>query len=107
MRVSLRFLSFAVAALWLVATAGSASFAASAAQPAYTTNATHPLRTALLDPWQLKSGSPEGFQMTRKAGAQYVRLLVLWSQIAPAMRPDGFVAADPASPGYSWSGLDA
>jgi hypothetical protein len=45
--------------------------------------------------------------MTRSAGAQYVRLAVYWESIAPATRPDGFVATDPTSPGYSWGGLDS
>jgi hypothetical protein len=41
------------------------------------------------------------------SGAQYLRLVVHWSAIAPATRPQGFVASDPTSPGYSWDALDA
>jgi hypothetical protein len=42
-----------------------------------------------------------------KAGASVVRVNVRWAQVAPARRPAGFVPSNPASPGYSWSGLDA
>ena len=45
--------------------------------------------------------------MMRRAGAQYVRTLVYWSEIAPATPPSGFAASDPTSPGYSWSALDS
>jgi cellulase (glycosyl hydrolase family 5) len=45
--------------------------------------------------------------MSRSAGATYVRIGVSWRAIAPTTRPDGFVADDPTSPGYSWGGLDA
>jgi hypothetical protein len=44
--------------------------------------------------------------MTRASGASYVRLSVSWSSIAPSTRPDGFVATDPTSQGYNWSGYD-
>ena len=44
--------------------------------------------------------------MTRGAGAEYVRLSASWRSIAPADRPDGFDASDPASPGYAWDALD-
>ena len=45
--------------------------------------------------------------MTHSAGARYVRLSAYWAAIAPPTRPDGFVATDPTSPGYTWSKLDA
>jgi len=48
-----------------------------------------------------------GFAMTRRAGAQYVRLTANWREIAPKTLPDGFDASDPTSPGYSWDALDA
>jgi hypothetical protein len=104
-RVSFRYLSFAVAALCLAATAASAGMAAASSHRTYQTPASRPLRTAIFDPFRLDS--PEAFAMTRKAGAQYVRLTAAWRSIAPADRPTGFVAADPTSPGYSWAGLDA
>ena len=107
MRVSLRYVSFAVAVLCLAATAASASFAASSGHKTYTTPETLPLRTAVFDPFHLSDGQPLGFAMTRDAGASYVRLSVPWVAIAPATRPDGFDATDPTSPGYTWSGIDA
>jgi Cellulase (glycosyl hydrolase family 5) len=45
--------------------------------------------------------------MTRKAGAQYVRLIAPWNAIAPGTRPDGFDASDPTSLGYNWVPFDA
>jgi hypothetical protein len=40
-------------------------------------------------------------------GAGIVRVNVLWSSVAPAQPPAGFVASDPATPGYSWLSTDA
>ena len=45
--------------------------------------------------------------MASEAGVTYIRMQVLWRSIAPAIRPLGFVASDPTSPGYSWATLDA
>jgi hypothetical protein len=42
-----------------------------------------------------------------REGAGMVRINVLWDQVAPAHRPAGFVASDPASPGYNWTATDA
>jgi hypothetical protein len=64
------------------------------------------LRTAVLDPFQLSNANPQAFELTRKAGARYVRLVVPWSAIAPATPPDGFDGADPTSHAYSWGWLD-
>jgi len=36
-----------------------------------------------------------------------IRLDVTWSTIAPTVRPAGFVASEPSSPGYDWTTLDA
>jgi hypothetical protein len=41
------------------------------------------------------------------AGAGIVRVGVSWSQVAPAKPPPGFDGADPSSPAYSWTRLDA
>jgi hypothetical protein len=107
-RISFRYLSFAVAVLFLAATsAASASRAASSSVKTYSTTGTLPLRTAVFDPFHIKGAQPLGFQMTRDAGASYVRLTVHWANIAPSARPDGFIATDPTSPGYTWSALDA
>jgi Cellulase (glycosyl hydrolase family 5) len=105
-RVSVRNLFFvAVATLCLAAAAASASSAASRSLRTYTTRGTLPLRTGLFDPSHLNS--PEAFAKTAQAGAQYVRLIVRWSSIAPANPALDFDATDPTSPGYSWSDLDA
>jgi hypothetical protein len=73
----------------------------------YTTNGTAPLATAMADPWLFNSSQRErALSMTRAAGATYVRLTVSWSSIAPSVRPNGFVATDPTSPGYNWSNYD-
>jgi hypothetical protein len=40
-------------------------------------------------------------------GASIVRLNLVWSQVAPRVRPAGFTPADPSSPGYDWSAFDA
>ena len=40
-------------------------------------------------------------------GAGIIRVNVIWSQVAPATRPAGFVASDPSSPGYNWTAVDA
>ncbi|MGN6869072.1 MAG: hypothetical protein ACTHMY_11795 [Solirubrobacteraceae bacterium] len=40
-------------------------------------------------------------------GASIVRINVLWSQVAPRVRPPLFDPADPSSPGYNWTTVDA
>jgi hypothetical protein len=40
-------------------------------------------------------------------GASIVRVNLVWSAVAPPVRPDGFAPADPTSPGYDWSTVDA
>jgi hypothetical protein len=40
-------------------------------------------------------------------GASIVRLNLVWSQVAPRVRPASFAPADPSSPGYDWSTVDA
>jgi hypothetical protein len=74
----------------------------------YTTGGTAPLTTAIADPALFSGGQrAAAFTLTRAAGATYARLSVQWRVIAPEIRPDGFVATDPRSPGYSWGGLNA
>jgi hypothetical protein len=96
----------AVAGALLALAAASAASGASVGHRTSTTRSTRPLRTALLDPFQLSFANPNGFELTRKAGAEYVRLVVPWSAIAPTTPPDGFDAQDPNSPGYSWAAID-
>jgi hypothetical protein len=40
-------------------------------------------------------------------GAGMVRVGLIWSSVAPARRPAGFVASDPATAGYDWTATDA
>lgn len=105
MRLSLRSALVSVALLSLAVAAASASFAAAGGHT-YRTPATRPLRTALVDPFVLNGPNAPAFALARGTGAQYVRLTLSWRSVAPATPPDGFNAADPTSPGYSWHGLD-
>jgi hypothetical protein len=102
----------AAGAIFLLA-AASASVAVAAGHSArhtrtYSTPATARLATAIADP-VLFSGSQteDAFARTRASGATYARLTVYWRSIAPATPPTGFVATDPTSPGYSWTGIDS
>jgi hypothetical protein len=108
MRVTLRNLAVAgavVALTAVTATAGSAS--GKSAVRTYSTGSTAPLATALADPWLFNSSQRErALAMSRAAGATYVRLTLSWSAVAPSSRPDGFVATDPTSQGYSWGNYD-
>jgi hypothetical protein len=106
-RPSSRYALLAVATVTVVAVAASTSSAARTGHRTYTTPSTRPLRTALVDPFDLNRPDAPAFALTRSAGAQYVRLTVVWSLVAPADPPAGFDASDPASPGYSWRALDA
>jgi hypothetical protein len=40
-------------------------------------------------------------------GASIVRVNLVWSQVAPRVRPAAFSPSDPSSPGYDWSAVDA
>jgi hypothetical protein len=40
-------------------------------------------------------------------GAGMVRVNVVWSRVAPENRPPSFQPADPSSPGYDWTTVDA
>lgn len=40
-------------------------------------------------------------------GASIVRVNLVWSKVAPAVRPPSFDSADPSSPGYDWTVIDA
>ena len=86
---------------------GTTSAAAkTAGQHVITTGGTIPLRTALLDPAFEGSEQATAFPMAAAGGATYVRLSVAWKGIAPESRPANFVATDPTSPGYNWTGMD-
>jgi hypothetical protein len=110
MGVRVRYIAAVGAVVCLAATASAGVASAHGAQHkvlTLTTKGTAPLATAISDPWLFNSGQEQtAFEMTRAAGASYVRLNVNWSAIAPGNRPDGFVATDPTSPGYSWGNVD-
>jgi hypothetical protein len=110
MGVRVRYIAAAgvVVCLGAIATAGAASaHVARHTVQTFTTKGTAPLVTAVSDPWLFNSSQETtAFAKTRAAGASYVRLSVNWNAIAPGTRPDGFVATDPTSPGYSWSNTD-
>jgi hypothetical protein len=40
-------------------------------------------------------------------GASIVRVNLIWSEVAPTIRPASFSPADPSSPAYDWSTVDA
>jgi hypothetical protein len=102
-----RNLAATAAILLLVGVCASAAGAAGRTRT-YSTPATAPLATAIVDPALFEGSQKEtAFARTRDAGATYVRLNVYWRGIAPATPPAGFVAADPTSPGYSWGAMDA
>jgi hypothetical protein len=46
------------------------------------------------------------FDRARAAGASVVRLKLNWRSIAPAVRPAGFRADEPAEPSYEWAEVD-
>jgi hypothetical protein len=60
---------------------------------------------ALFDPATRTTGF--WINQARTEGAGIIRVNLNWSQVAPVLRPQGFVADDPASPGYDWSSVDA
>jgi hypothetical protein len=43
----------------------------------------------------------------KATGARFVRLDLIWRAVAPAVRPAGFQAGDPADPAYNWTEVDA
>jgi hypothetical protein len=75
---------------------------------AYSTRATSPLRTAVFDPFTFNgSDYATGFQLTRRAGASYVRIAVSWAEVARAAPPTAADATDPEWTGYDWRWPDA
>ena len=112
MHVVLRYLMVAAATVGLAAGTASAGAASpqhvAAKTRTYSTPATAPLATGLVDQGLFNSGQRSAaFALSRAAGATYARIIVSWRYIAPATLPADFVASDPASAGYSWGGLDA
>jgi hypothetical protein len=103
----LRWLGVSAALSLLVVVAATTASAKSTRERVISTGGTIPLRTALLDPEFQGPQQATAFPMVAAAGATYVRLPVLWRAIAPATPAADFVASDPTSPGYNWTGLDA
>ncbi len=97
----------AVAGISASAATGRTAPAHKAAPVMATTAPTPPLATGLYDPIFQTSQADTAAAMASAAGASYVRLPVKWGEIAPVNRPNGFDPADPNSPGYDWSALDA
>src|SRR5689334_402238 len=103
---------FVLVALVVLAAVTATSVAASARRASHgirtnTTHGTLPLRTSVDDPFTFTGAErATGFVKARAAGASYVRMVVAWNAIAPDTRPAAFDAADPTSPGYSWSWYD-
>ncbi len=97
----------AVVCVLVFAAVGTASAAKGHSPRVIRTRTTIPFRTALLDGLFYGPDRATALQMAHDAGASYIRLGVSWRGVAPAVRPSGFVATDPNSPGYSWRGLDA
>ncbi len=91
----------------VVGAAATGASAKSHARHVIATPATLPLRTGLLDPLFAGPDRQQAFTMAAATGATYVRLSVEWRAIAPAAPPTGFVATDPTSAGYNWTGLDS
>lgn len=106
MRVNRLALGVAVAgvcASFAFLAAGEATARTTPGRHVLVTPATLPLRTAFVDPRSF-SGSSPAFGIAAAAGASYVRIPLNWGSLAPAVRPPGFDATDPA--GYGWSWLD-
>jgi hypothetical protein len=53
------------------------------------------------------ASNPFWIEQARAEAAGMVRVNVAWSAVAPSPRPADFSAADPGSPGYDWSQVDA
>jgi hypothetical protein len=95
----LRVLSFCAAGVISVSCAASVSFAAPP-----------PLWTGVVPRVFDESDADLVFERIHAAGSRFVRLDVIWSNVAPAalstVKPHGFDAANPGDPGYDWGTLD-
>jgi hypothetical protein len=86
----------------------AASSASGRTVKSYSTRSTLPLRTAVFDPFTLNGSQyATGFQLTRRAGAAYVRIEVPWNEVAPARPAVPADAGDPSWSGYRWNWTDA
>jgi hypothetical protein len=65
--------------------------------------AARPLTTAVVDDAFLGPDAETAFERARSAGATAVRIVVVWSRVAPERPLD---PADPADPAYRWEEVD-
>ena len=72
-------------------------------QPGDGAAATRPFETGLSG---LRDFNPLSFERTRGTGAEFVRLVVDWPNIAPKSQPASWQPQNPADPHYDWSNLD-
>jgi hypothetical protein len=92
----------------LAAVAAAAAFAGNKSDPP----ATHPLRTGVFDPELFgdPAAQASAFRRVHSDGASVVRLILKWSDVAPAgvrgAHPRGFNSADPAARQYHWAAFD-
>jgi hypothetical protein len=99
-------LAVSAACALAVVIASTTADAKTARRHVISTGGTIPLRTALLDKSFEGPEQATAFPMAAAVGATYVRLSVSWQSIAPASPSEDFVATDPTSPGYNWTGID-
>jgi hypothetical protein len=97
---------------WLVKSACSGLLAAAitAAALASPAHAARGMELGLYDP-EFNVGDAAtravAFDRSAQAHAGVVLIYVRWSSVAPNPRPLGFVATNPADPGYDWASTDA
>jgi hypothetical protein len=70
----------------------------------YSTPATRPLQTALMDPLFSGTQQDAALSVARKAGVKYIRVMASWARVAPSAPAD---PSNPDSTGYDWSSLDS
>ena len=106
MGVRVRYIAAVGAVVCLAATASAGAASAHVAQHkvlTLTTKGTAPLATAISDPWLFNSSQEANG--VREDARRRRELRPAESELErdrPGNRPDGFVATDPTSPGYSW-----
>jgi hypothetical protein len=96
--------------LVLVAVTCTTTAAAAQTSTVYKTTSTSALATAIFDPIFLSPQRDTAFAMAKRAGATYARVIVAWRSIAPTVEPTEWTLADqadPRSPHYDWTTLDA
>ena len=68
---------------------------------------THPLATGFMDTVAFRGEDGDvAFEHAKDAGASTVRIPLIWRNVAPVVRPSGFVAGNPDDPSYDWTTFD-